>query len=148
MHRARGLVGWLFIAVLSLGVALCALPAQQALAATSYDVVSATTTVYLDDYDWLCTQGYDDDEPDYYVGATGSFVYIGEGDDVRYLATDELTTISVTNEGSGSFAIRAVGIEDADILVNDTGDYEGEVEWGEAQSFVIVASDGEWSISW
>lgn len=70
------------------------------------------------------------------------------GDGVYYIETDELTTLTITNSGESNFIVRGIGISDTDLLVNDIGDYSGTVIWTEPWSFLIVLSEGTWTVSW
>lgn len=70
------------------------------------------------------------------------------GDGVYYIDTDELMTLTITNTGESNFVVRAIGISDTDLLVNEIGDYSGTVIWTEPQSFLIVESEGTWTVSW
>ena len=70
------------------------------------------------------------------------------GDGVYYISTASLTKLTITNSGDGNFVVRGIGISDADLLVNEIGDYEGTVIWAEEESFLIVESEGTWTVSW
>lgn len=72
------------------------------------------------------------------------------GDGVYYIDEEELSTIDLTNSGESNFIVYgAYGVASAcDLLANEIGEYSGTVIWSEPQSFFIVTSDGDWSISW
>lgn len=70
------------------------------------------------------------------------------GDGVYYIDTDDLTTITLTNSGESNFIVYGIGISDVDLLVNEIGDYSGTVVWTESQSFLIINSEGTWTVSW
>lgn len=70
------------------------------------------------------------------------------GDGVYYIDEPSLTKLKVSNTGNSNFIVRGVGINDSELLVNEIGDYDGTVLWTESQSFLIVTSDGSWSVSW
>lgn len=70
------------------------------------------------------------------------------GDDVRYIDTTTLTKITIENTGDSNFTVRGIGISSAKLLVNEIGSYSGTVIWNENQSFLIVGSNGNWSVSW
>ena len=69
------------------------------------------------------------------------------GDGVYYIDEEELSTIDMTNSGESNFIVYGVG-SSYDLLANEVGEYSGTVIWTEPQSFFIVTSDGDWSISW
>lgn len=70
-------------------------------------------------------------------------------DDVRYIATDDLLTLDITYVGDSNFVVWGIGFSDVDLLVNEIDDYSGTVVWTEPQSFLIViADDGDWTITW
>lgn len=71
-----------------------------------------------------------------------------EGDAVLYIEADEVDGLEIENEGTGTFAVVGIGLEDAGVLVDSEGDYDDEVDWTEEDSFLIVMSAGTWSISW
>lgn len=70
------------------------------------------------------------------------------GDGVYYISTDSLTKLTITNSGDGNFIIRGIGLSSSSLLVNEIGDYEGTVVWTEEESFLIVTSEGNWTVSW
>ena len=70
------------------------------------------------------------------------------GDDVRYIDETSLTTVTATNSGDSNFIIWGIGMTDVDLLVNEIGDYSGTVVWSQPQSFLIVTSEGNWTVSW
>ena len=70
------------------------------------------------------------------------------GDHVLYIDTNALTNITIENAGDSIFSVYGIGLDDTDHLVYEVGDYSGTVAWTEAQSFLIVESDGTWSVSW
>lgn len=70
------------------------------------------------------------------------------GDNVLYIDEDSLTKLHITNSGESNFSIWAVGMSDYDLLVNEIGNYDGTVIWTEPQSFLIVNSEGTWTVDW
>ena len=70
------------------------------------------------------------------------------GDGVYYISTDSLMTISLTNSGESNFIVRGIGMDDSGLLVNEIGDYSGTVVWAQPQSFLIIESEGTWTVSW
>ena len=70
------------------------------------------------------------------------------GDNIVYIDEAAMSKVHFTHDGSRNFIVKAVGIEDYDLLVNEIGAYDGTVIWGEPQAFFIVQADGSWSISW
>lgn len=70
------------------------------------------------------------------------------GCDVVYIDTDPITKVTFDNDGDSNFAVWGIGMNDYDLLVNEIGAYNGTVVWNENQSFFIVESNGNWSVSW
>jgi hypothetical protein len=70
----------------------------------------------------------------------------GSGDQVIRLIGewDGFTVLALRHRGSGNFAIWAYG-GDRDLLVNEIGNYDGEVLMGDAVLLEITA-DGTWTI--
>lgn len=58
--------------------------------------------------------------------------------------------LEITNSGSSIFDVELLDSDGdkLDTLVYEVGDYSGTVAWAEPQSFLIVESDGTWSVSW
>lgn len=70
------------------------------------------------------------------------------GDGVVYIDENQLTKLSFSHDGESNFAVKAVGMNDSGLLVNEIGAYSGTVVWNQPQSFFIVSADGNWTISW
>lgn len=70
------------------------------------------------------------------------------GDNVLYIDESELTKLHITNSGESNFSVWAVGMNDYDLLVNEIGNYDGTLIWPEPQSFLIVNSEGTWTVDW
>lgn len=114
---------------------------------------SGTQTDYLDyadvtmlsvqsEGDWSITFKPLSSMPELISGAENT------GDGVYYISTDSLTTITITYSGDSNFIVRGIGLSRADLLVNEIGAYEGTVIWAEEESFLIVTSEGTWTVSW
>ena len=73
----------------------------------------------------------------------------GTGDDV--LRTDPepsgLTPITVSHQGESNFVVIAHAPDGAALLVNEIGNYSGEVALGAGSVLVQVNADGTWSIA-
>ena len=70
------------------------------------------------------------------------------GDGVYYIDTEELTTLTITNTGDSNFIVYGIGMDDSGLLVNEIGEYSGTVLWTESQCFLIIQSEGTWTVSW
>jgi hypothetical protein len=70
------------------------------------------------------------------------------GDGVVLIDEGSISKVHFTNTGDGNFVVRAVGLNNGKLLVNEIGPYDGTVAWSEPQAFFIVTSDGDWTISW
>ena len=71
-----------------------------------------------------------------------------QGDNVVYIDESTLSKINITNNGESNFAVKGIGMSKSSLLVNEIGNYSGTVIWNQPQSFFIVHSSGQWSISW
>lgn len=70
------------------------------------------------------------------------------GDNVVYIDESSLSKVSIVNNGESNFVVKAIGMDKSDLLVNEIGNYMGTVIWNQPQSFFIVHSSGQWTISW
>ena len=70
------------------------------------------------------------------------------GDNVVYIDESSLSKVSIVNNGESNFVVKAIGMDKSDLLVNEIGNYTGTVIWNQPQSFFIVHSSGQWTISW
>ncbi|MCV0377538.1 MAG: hypothetical protein K5835_18840, partial [Microbacterium sp.] len=81
----------------------------------------------------------------------GASEMTGTGDDVVRIDPNisGLMTANVSHSGSGNFAIFAYGAGPfgADLLVNEIGNYSGEVAIGSGAFLLEITADGAWSIS-
>ncbi|MBA2311661.1 MAG: hypothetical protein H0V97_02550, partial [Actinobacteria bacterium] len=77
----------------------------------------------------------------------GSEVLTGSGDDVAVLdpAPSGLKSTTLTHSGSGNFAIWAYG-PSTDLLVNEIGNFSGEVLLAEGTFLFEITADGPWTI--
>jgi uncharacterized protein DUF2510 len=68
----------------------------------------------------------------------------GKGDRVfKYLG--EAQGLKVTNRGSGNFIVETYG-DEGDLLVNEIGNYSGEVVLGAGPELIQIQSDGHWTL--
>lgn len=74
--------------------------------------------------------------------------YQGSGDDVVYIDEPKITKLHFTNSAEHNFVVMAIGMSKSDLLVNEIGSYDGTVSWSQNQSFLIVNSSGNWTVSW
>jgi hypothetical protein len=77
----------------------------------------------------------------------GSEVLTGSGDDVAILEppSSGLQSTTLTHSGSGNFAIWAYG-PSTDLLVNEIGNYSGEVLLADGTFLLEITADGAWTI--
>lgn len=70
------------------------------------------------------------------------------GDNVCYIDEEKMSKLAFENSGESNFVVKAYGMTKSDLLVNKIGDYSGSVAWNQAQSFLVVSSSGDWTVSW
>ncbi len=76
-----------------------------------------------------------------FAGATAT----GAGDDVL-VYRGGAGVASVTHDGSSNFVVWNYG-DRSDLVVNEIGQYTGDVRWSSGPSVVAVSADGNWSIT-
>lgn len=78
----------------------------------------------------------------------GTCKVVGEGDSVVIVANfqSDSGAADITNDGSGHFAVWAWGESDRDLLVNDTGPYEGTVRVPSGLFIWDITAEGGWSV--
>jgi hypothetical protein len=69
----------------------------------------------------------------------------GEGSDVL-LYRGDATVATITHEGDSNFSIWSYG-QGTDLLVNEIGNYTGQVRWQAGLALIEIGADGSWSIS-
>jgi hypothetical protein len=76
--------------------------------------------------------------PEFKTTAAGTgdrvFKYLGEAQGLR-----------ITNRGSDNFVVQTCG-DDGDLLVNEIGNYSGEVVLGAGPELIQIQSDGHWTL--
>jgi hypothetical protein len=76
--------------------------------------------------------------PEFKTTAAGTgdrvFKYLGEAQGLR-----------ITNRGSGNFIVTTYG-DSGDLLVNEIGNYSGEVALGAGPELIQIQSDGRWTL--
>lgn len=72
----------------------------------------------------------------------------GKGDDVIFIypPASDFAVATIKHSGRSNFAVWAYG-DDADLLVNEIGKYEGEVVIGESVGVLAITADGSWSVT-
>ena len=69
------------------------------------------------------------------------------GDNVVGIDSESsITKVSFSNSGESNFVVKGIGMSSSKLLVNEIGAYDGTVVWNEPQSFLIVKSDGDWTV--
>ncbi|MBB5632200.1 hypothetical protein BKA04_000423 [Cryobacterium mesophilum] len=76
-----------------------------------------------------------------FTGATAK----GVGDDVL-VYRGKAGVASITHDGSSNFAVWNYG-DRSDLVVNEIGQYSGDVRWSSGPSVVAITADGNWSIT-
>jgi hypothetical protein len=73
----------------------------------------------------------------------------GTGDDVILLQApiSGLTTATLTNAGSGNFAVWAYSATSGGLLVNEIGSYNGEVQLPSGTMLLVINSNGAWTVT-
>jgi hypothetical protein len=69
----------------------------------------------------------------------------GSGDAI-YLISGDYSRLSITHNGSSNFAVRAYG-NSTSLLVNEIGNYSGEIRLPANALVLEIVADGRWSIS-
>lgn len=69
----------------------------------------------------------------------------GQGSDVL-LYRGATTVATITHEGDSNFSIWSYG-QDTDLLINEIGNYTGQVRWQAGLALIEIGADGSWSIS-
>jgi hypothetical protein len=69
----------------------------------------------------------------------------GQGSDVL-LYRGETTVATISHEGDSNFSIWSYG-QGTDLLVNEIGNYTGQVRWQAGLALIEIGADGPWSIS-
>lgn len=79
----------------------------------------------------------------------GSDVLTGSGDDVAILdpPSDGLKSTTVTHSGSGNFAIWSYSASGTDLLVNEIGNFSGEVLLSDGTFLFEVTATGQWTMN-
>lgn len=71
----------------------------------------------------------------------------GHGDAVL-VSTGPAGIATIANQGSSNFVVKTYASHSsADLLVNEIGNYSGRQPWPSGPSFVVIQSDGNWSIT-
>ncbi|MEK6720580.1 MAG: hypothetical protein AABZ33_07930 [Chloroflexota bacterium] len=73
----------------------------------------------------------------------------GKGDDVVLLqpSTNGFVTMNVTHKGASNFAVWSYSVSaGADLLVNEIGNYSGEVLLSDGTVFLEITADGSWNL--
>jgi hypothetical protein len=73
-------------------------------------------------------------------------VCTGKGDDIVFLRGSKPDKAHVTSVEKGHFAVKSISLSDYDLLVNDTGPYEGTVLLDPDTIVLIISAEGNWSI--
>ncbi|MER3388878.1 MAG: hypothetical protein RJQ01_02485 [Microcella sp.] len=61
---------------------------------------------------------------------------------------DSIGVATITHNGSRDVAIWSLneGLEQSDLLVDEIGNYIGQVRWQRGSALIQVSTDGDWSI--
>jgi len=73
----------------------------------------------------------------------------GKGSNVLLAAPDTITglaTATITHKGSSNFVVKAYTSDDSDLLVNEIGNYNGQVILPDGTLVFEIIADGTWSI--
>ena len=71
-----------------------------------------------------------------------------EGDWVTYFDEQSVRKLRMVHDGEGTFGVSAGGMEgDSQVLAEVEGPYDETVAWKDPHTFLVVTSDGPWSIS-
>jgi hypothetical protein len=75
--------------------------------------------------------------------------YSGSGDDVVQLlwSPDNFSALDVTHEGAGNFFLRSYDNTTTSSLVNEIGDYDGQITLTRRTVLIEVQSQGSWTIT-
>lgn len=77
-------------------------------------------------------------------------VYTGSGDSILQIelpgGPDSVGIATITHSGRSNFSIWSYG-EGSDLLVNEIGNYTGQVRWQAGLALIEIGADGSWSIS-
>lgn len=78
----------------------------------------------------------------------GSTALSGKGDDVVYVSppSNGLTVVTLKHSGDSNFAIWAYG-EEAELIVNDIGKYNGETTLPNGTILLEITANGSWSVT-
>jgi hypothetical protein len=73
----------------------------------------------------------------------------GKGADVVRVVppTSGLTTVTITHRGSSNFAVMAYTADGGELLVNEIGNYSGEVPLPDGTLLLSVEADGVWTVT-
>jgi hypothetical protein len=73
----------------------------------------------------------------------------GKGDDVARLVppSSGLAPVTITHRGSSNFAVTAYTADGGDLLVNEIGNYSGEVPMPDGTLLLSVEADGAWTVT-
>jgi len=73
----------------------------------------------------------------------------GSGDEVLLLSApiDGFATSDVRHSGDSNFAVFGYSADGAELLINEIGDYRGEILWSTGTVLVEITADGDWSFS-
>ena len=74
----------------------------------------------------------------------------GSGDSVYQLSppSSGLVTLDISNEGEDNFAVLAYTADSSDLLVNEIGNYSGQVLLPDGTVLVeLIANGGSWTIT-
>jgi hypothetical protein len=73
----------------------------------------------------------------------------GKGDDVVLAVppTGAFTTATIKHSGESNFAVIAYGAEGSDLVVNEIGNYSGQVVLPDGTLLLEVTADGAWTVA-
>ena len=73
----------------------------------------------------------------------------GKGDDVVQInpASSGLIALNITNKGQDNFVVTGYSDNGPDLMVNEIGNYTGQVQLADGSVILAVNSDGPWSIA-
>jgi len=69
----------------------------------------------------------------------------GAGDDVM-VYRGEITVADISHTGESNFAVWSFG-DRSDLLINEIGNYTGQVRWQAGPALIQVSADGAWTIA-
>jgi len=73
----------------------------------------------------------------------------GEGADIARIVppSSGLVTVSIRHRGESNFAVIAYAGDFPNLLVNEIGDYQGEVLLPDGSYFLAISADGPWTVT-